>query len=113
MKVEYELVLDDGSGTVTFEWDTEKDSANLKKHGISFEEAAEIFQNDVLTAEDDGAHGEMREISIGRLGHNPGPTVVICVVHTERNRNTRIISARRATPHERKNFDVYFEKTYH
>ncbi|UWQ57278.1 BrnT family toxin [Leisingera caerulea] len=107
------MELDDGSGTLVFEWDTDKDSANLKKHGISFEEAAAIFQNDVLTDEDTSAYGERREISFGRLEGDPGTTVIVCVVHTERNGNTRIISARKATTHERKNFDVYFQKTYH
>ncbi|MEZ5714391.1 MAG: BrnT family toxin [Paracoccaceae bacterium] len=101
MNVEYELVLDDGSGTLTFEWDAEKDSANLKKHGISFTEAVEIFQTEVLTAEDTSARGELREISFGLFGSNPG-TVVLCVIHTERGGNTRIISARPATKHERK-----------
>ncbi|WP_417675153.1 BrnT family toxin [Roseibium sp.] len=113
MNVEYDLVLEDGSGTLTFEWDAEKDAANLRKHGISFSEAATIFQNDVLTNEDTSAYGEMREISFGRLGDNPGTTVILCVVHTERNGNIRIISARKATPHERKLFDVYIQKTYH
>lgn len=113
MKVEFDLELDDGSGALPFEWDSEKDSANLGKHGISFAEAATIFQDEVLTVEDASSSGEMREISLGRLGSEPGATVVVCVVHTERHGRTRIISARKATAHERKQFDVHFRKTYH
>ena len=113
MKVEYVLVLDDGSGELAFEWDADKDSSNLKKHGISFAEAVSIFQADVLTAEDPGSYGELRETSYGYLGGDVSGSVVICVVHTDRGGSTRIISARKATSHERKLFDGYLRKTYH
>jgi hypothetical protein len=110
---EFDLVLGDGSGALSFEWDPAKDLVNFKKHGIRFEEAATIFQNVVLTAEDAGSYGEMREISFGRLGQPPDAPVILCVVHTDRDGTTRLISARKATPRERKHFDVYIEKTYH
>lgn len=114
MKIEYLLELDDGSGALAFEWDSEKASSNLRKHGISFEEAATIFQDEVLTAEDTSeSYGEMREVSFGRLGSASGETVIICVVHTDRDDRVRIISARKATARERRHFDVYFKKTYH
>ncbi|MEM6623092.1 MAG: BrnT family toxin [Pseudomonadota bacterium] len=113
MKVEFELLLDDGSGVLPFEWDADKDYENRQKHGISFEEAAEIFQSDVLTVEDDSAYGERREISFGRLGPDGGAPLILCVVHTDRDGVTRLISARKATAHERKEFDVHFDKTYH
>ena len=105
MTVGFALELD-GGGTLYFEWDDAKNRTNLKKHGIRFEEAATIFLEDVLTAEDTHAAGERREISFGRLGRPPGRTVVVCVVHTERNGTIRIISARKATAHERKLFDA-------
>jgi len=89
-----------------FEWDDEKDQANLRKHGISFQEAATIFDGPVLTNEDDDLHGEVRELSYGLLGG----LVVICVVHTTRGSKTRIISARKANSNERKNFDAYLRK---
>jgi uncharacterized DUF497 family protein len=113
MKESFLLQLDDGSGELAFEWDSDKDSANLKKHGIRFSEAATIFQADVLTVEDPGGYGELREISFGRLGGAADGSVVICVAHTDRLGKTRIISARKATPHERKHFDVYYRKTHH
>lgn len=113
MKVSFDLILGDGSGVLPFEWDTNKDSENRRKHGISFEEAAEIFQHDVLTVEDDSSYGERREISFGRLGPDGDAPLILCVVHTDRDGACRMISARKATSQERKNFNVYFEKTHH
>jgi len=63
-----------------FEWDTEKNRARQRKHGISFEEASTIFNAPVLCGEHPGGHDEIRERSYGLLGG----TVVVCVVHTER-----------------------------
>ena len=51
-----------------FEWDENKNAQNLKKHGISFEEAQEIFDGIVFTAIDERFdYGEIREISIGAI----------------------------------------------
>lgn len=90
-----------------FEWDPAKNAANLAKHGISFEEAVTIWEGPVVTGHDEAHHSEIREISFGLLG---GVTVV-CVVHTERNGKTRVISARKATPRERREFDAYLKRT--
>jgi uncharacterized DUF497 family protein len=114
LRVEYLLELEDGRGELAFEWDSEKASSNLGKHGISFEEAVTIFQDEVLTIEDRAAYGELREISFGRLKvSGQSSAVIICVVHTDRADGVRIISARKATAQERRHFDVYFRKTYH
>lgn len=113
MRVEYSLELEDGSGDLTFEWDSDKAAANLVKHGIRFEEAVTIFQDEVLTVEDDTAFGEFRELSFGRLQGDLSSAIIICVTHTDRGKRVRIISARKATPHERKQFDVHYRKTYH
>jgi uncharacterized DUF497 family protein len=88
-----------------FAWDPEKNIANRRKHGLSFEEAATIFSGPVLTGQDDSA-GEVREKSFGLLGG----MLVACVIHTERNGKIRIISARKATARERKYFDAYLKK---
>jgi uncharacterized DUF497 family protein len=113
MKVTHDLILDDGSGVLPFEWDANKDLENQRKHGIAFAEAAEIFQHDVLTVEDESAQGEHREISFGRLRPDGDAPLILCVAHTDRGGAYRLISARKATSHERRNFDVYIEKTYH
>ncbi len=88
-----------------FEWDPEKNASNVRKHGVSFAEAASIFDGPVLTGPDDSTD-EVREKSFGLLGGQ----VVVCVVHTDRNGKTRIISARKATANERKHFDAYLKR---
>ncbi len=89
-----------------FEWDEDKNRANQRKHGISFEEASTIFDGPVLSLEDEGHQSEVRERSYGLIGG----VVVACVVHTDRDGKTRIISARKATRNERKHFDDYLKK---
>jgi uncharacterized DUF497 family protein len=89
-----------------FEWDDAKKAANLAKHGISFEEAMTIWDGSVVTGQDEMQHSEVREISFGLIGG----TTPICVIHTERNGKMRIISARKATRNERRDFDAYLEK---
>jgi hypothetical protein len=90
-----------------FEWDDNKNAANLKKHGISFDEAALIFKGIVLTRLDNREdYGETREISTGMIG---GQTVVI-VAHTDRSNAIRIISARLANKAEKKAYYDYYQK---
>jgi uncharacterized DUF497 family protein len=88
-----------------FEWDPAKNAANLAKHGISFEEAKTIWEGPVVTGPDHAHDSEEREISFGFIG---GVTVA-CVVHTDRYGKIRIISARKATRNERKEFDAYLK----
>ena len=84
---------------LTFEWDARKARANLKKHGISFEEARTVFNDPLaLTFPDvDHSNGEQRYLSIGLSSQGR----VLVVVHMERSENIRLISCRRATPKER------------
>jgi hypothetical protein len=91
-----------------FEWDENKNRQNLKKHKISFEEAIEIFNGIVFTKIDDRYdYGEVREISIGAIQG----VVIITVAHTERNCKIRIISARKATAKERKDYYEYLARS--
>ena len=93
---------------MSYEWDIEKDKANLKKHGISFDEACYIFEKDVFTWIDKRKdYNETRKISIGSLGDE----IIIVVVHTDRNGITRIISARTANKTERKIYNEHIKKT--
>ena len=83
-------------------WDPAKNAANIAKHGVSFEQAARIFDGPVLTGTDDRVyHGEMREISIGLLDG----IAALVVVHADRGEITQIISARRALKHERRLYE--------
>jgi len=86
-----------------FEWDLQKAKSNLKKHGVSFEEASTAFQDTLSLTIDDPLHsmdGE-RVVLIGMSNKNRS----LVVVHTERGDNIRIISARKATKEERKNYE--------
>jgi uncharacterized DUF497 family protein len=89
-----------------FEWDDAKNAANRSKHGISFEEAATIWEGPVVTGPDEAHDLEPREKSFGLIG----AMTVVCVVHTERDGKIRIISARKATRNERRDFDAYLKK---
>lgn len=90
-----------------YEWDDGKNAENRIKHGIGFDEAVQIFDGPVLTNVDDrNEYGELREFSFGMLGG----TIVLCVVHTDRDGVVRIISARKATKKERTLFYDYLEK---
>ena len=89
-------------------WSPDKDKTNIKKHGISFNEACQIFDNDVFTWIDKRKdYNETRKISIGSLGDE----IIIVVVHTDRNGITRIISARTANKTERKLFNEHIKET--
>ncbi|MCU0727950.1 MAG: BrnT family toxin [Planctomycetes bacterium] len=86
---------------VRVEWDPVKDAVNRRKHQVSFEEAAGLFSSKRPWLDlDDEAHSddEIRYLAIGEV--NCG---VLVVVYTEREGDiVRIISARRATPRERR-----------
>lgn len=72
-----------------FEWDDNKETDNLRKHGIRFGYAALIFDNEVATRIDDRRdYGETRMISVGMVDDD-----CLVVVHTQRGEAIRIISA--------------------
>ena len=80
------------------EWDRDKAGANLKKHGVSFEEAATALLDPMaLTHEDAAAHGEPRWILLGMSDR----LRLLTVVYTLRDGDRiRLISARKATRKE-------------
>jgi len=87
---------------VEFEWDERKAAANLKKHGVDFADAALVLYDDLaLTTRDPGDYGEERLATVGLdpLGR------ILVVVYTWREQRARIISARPATPAERKRYE--------
>ncbi len=88
-----------------FEWDEVKNQSNIRKHGIGFDTARRVFDGRVATSADRRRdYGEDRSISIGQVKSG----AVIVVVHTERHGRTRLISARPASPKERR---MYHERT--
>ncbi len=86
-----------------FEWDPEKDHANIVKHGVAFDYARRIFEGRVLSWIDDRLdYGEVRETSIGRVDG----IVVLVVVHTDRAGRLRLISARPASQKEKARYEA-------
>lgn len=88
-----------------FEWDDLKNERNFRKHGLRFEEIILIFSGPHITEHDTRFDDEDRYITTGLLTYQ----VIVVVAHTDRNGRIRIISARHATPRERKRF---YEKIY-
>ncbi len=85
---------------INFEWDEKKRRANIRKHGIDFVDLPPLFDGVIITIEDTPFdYGESRYITLGLLKHH-----VIVVVHTDREGNIRIISARKATKNESKQY---------
>jgi uncharacterized DUF497 family protein len=86
-----------------YEWDAIKAATNLKKHGVSFEEAKTVFNNPLALIFEDELHSveEHREIIIGHSRQNR----LLLVSFTERPKAIRIISARIATQRERKDYE--------
>ncbi|MBL8570624.1 MAG: BrnT family toxin [Phreatobacter sp.] len=81
-----------------FEWDENKRLANIEKHGIDFEDAVNVFDQDGPVYESSHAV-EARWIAIGSVDG-----VLIAVVWTLRGESRRLISARRARDHEREDY---------
>ena len=88
---------------MNFEWDPAKAAQNLRKHRVSFEEAATVFGDPLsLTFLDpDHSMAEHRFITIGLSRSNR----VLIVAHTDRDERVRLISARKATQRERKYYE--------
>jgi uncharacterized protein len=84
-----------------FEWDAIKAESNLAKHGVSFAAARSVF-DDTLAVERIGSVSqpdEIRYVITGMVNE-----IVLTVVYTERGERIRIISARKATKHEQKEY---------
>ena len=83
-----------------FEWDDTKRKSNIEKHGIDFIDAPIIFSGYTLTIDDDRyAYGEERFVTFGILDGR-----VVAVVHTETENLIRIISIRKASKNEEKEY---------
>ena len=88
---------------VNFEWDPDKARRNRRKHRISFEEAATVFGDPLAITFPDPDHS-MAEQRFITIGFSRARRVLI-VAHADRHAALRIISARKATPQERKSYE--------
>lgn len=87
-----------------FSWDPKKERRNRSAHGVGFQEATTVFGDAlaVSVADPDHSLGEERFITVGQS--SSGQLLVVC--HTEQGDTIRIISARRASTHERKDYET-------
>jgi uncharacterized DUF497 family protein len=84
-------------------WDPRKAASNLKKHAVSFDEASTVFADPLSATISDPDHsvGEHRFITMGVSSSSR----LLVVSHTEEGGSIRIISARRATRHEKDRYE--------
>jgi len=86
-----------------FKWDENKAKRNLKKHGVSFEEASSVFGDPLALTIPDPLHSEEEDRFI-TLGESHSRRLLV-VASTDRGNRVRIISARVATRRERKDYE--------
>lgn len=91
-----------------FDWDARKAATNRRKHGVSFEEASEVYGDAFALTSDDIAHSafEDRERTVGRSSQGR----VMVVISVRRASVARIISARRATGQEVQSYEKTIEE---
>lgn len=90
----------------SYVWDRRKDTANRRKHGVSFGLAVTVFEDETALSMPDDAHSddEERYLTIGRAADG----AILTVAHTAPNGDPgRIISARHASRRERQEYDDY------
>ena len=88
-----------------FEWDDRKNAQNRRKHGISFEEAQTVFFDEQALLIGDPDHSEQEERFI-LLGLSSAlRTLVVCHCYRREGGVIRLISARRADPQEREEYE--------
>jgi uncharacterized DUF497 family protein len=89
---------------MNFEWNPDKAEINLKKHGVSFQEATTVFNDPLSMTFPDPDHSlrESRYIIIGISRFEQ----LLVVAHTDREETVRIISARKATRQEK----IFYEE---
>ena len=84
-----------------YQWDVQKARTNLKKHGVAFADAVSVFADERALSITDDYPGEDRFVTIGMDAFGR----VLVVVFTWREEVIRIISARKATARERKQYE--------
>jgi uncharacterized DUF497 family protein len=88
---------------LVFEWDDRKARENVRKHGVSLEEAATVFADPLSLTIPDRVHGKGEERFITVGASISGRLIV--VVHTDRDNNLRLTSASGATKQEGKDYE--------
>ena len=87
-----------------YEWDEEKNRANIKKHGVSFSEAITVFDDDNAMYKTDPDHSQQEERFV-IMGYSSSlRLLIVCHCYRKSSAIIRIISARKATKHEEKQY---------
>src|SRR2546423_761056 len=86
---------------IEFEWDANKAAINMRKHGVAFEEATEVFQDPMRLLGDASVDDETRYHLIGYSY----TLRLLLVIYVQRGERTRLISARTATGAERRHYE--------
>jgi uncharacterized DUF497 family protein len=87
-----------------FEWDSAKDAANQRKHGVSFDEAATVFEDDYALLLEDEEHSEEEDRFV-LLGLSAVLRIlVVCHCYRASDEVIRIISARKADRAEKREY---------
>jgi uncharacterized protein len=96
-----------GRMDIQVEWDLEKAAANLRKHGVSFEEAATVLGDplSITLPDPDHSQQEQRYLLLGRSSSGR----LLIVSHSEEAQRVRMISARAMTPKERRSYERSLE----
>ncbi|MDX6403152.1 MAG: uncharacterized protein QOH70_607 [Blastocatellia bacterium] len=91
------------NGSLRFEWDPRKAASNLRKHGVSFEEAASVFNDVLATVYEDPDHSvrEKRFLTVGTSGQGR----LLHISFADRGERIRIINARKVTRREREFYE--------
>ena len=90
-----------------FAWNEDKAKANVRKHGVSFDEASSVFADDNARMKHDPEHSQEEDRFI-LLGFSAKlRLLVVCHVYREEEQEIRIISARKATRNERKQYGSF------
>jgi uncharacterized protein len=85
-----------------FEWDSKKETENIRKHGVDFATASRIWDEPILEREDERRdYGETRILAFGKVDGR-----LMAVLYTWRGANHRIISARKANRREQRRFEA-------
>ena len=94
-------------GMIRFEWDENKNLINIKKHGISFEEAKSVFYDPNALVRDDPDHSDVEERFIILGFSSEANMLVVSHCYRDSEEVIRLISARKATKNEEKQYHEY------
>ena len=89
---------------IRFDWDEHKNILNQKKHGISFDEAITVFEDETAILFDDPVHSEREERFLLLGKSKEGNVCIVCHCYRESDTVIRIISARKATKREKERY---------